>query len=138
KLSIGPYGSGTRALALQFLALNGIDPSIAQLLPLSEEQSSDALLKREIDAVFMVTSWDTAAVRQLLASSEVKLATFPRADAYVALYPFLTKLVLPTGVGNMVTNRPPIDVNLLAAKASLIVRKDLHPAIQYLLLEAAL
>jgi TRAP transporter TAXI family solute receptor len=138
KLSIGPDGSGTRALALQLLALNGIDRNIAQLLPLSAEQSSQALLKGEIDAAFMVASWDTPAVRQLLASSEVKLVTFPRADAYVALYPFLTKLVLPTGVGNMVTNRPPTDVNLLAPKASLVVRKDLHPAIQYLLLEAAL
>jgi hypothetical protein len=62
---------------------------------------------------------------------------FPSADSYVALYPFLTKLILPAGVGNMATNRPPTDVNLIAPKTSLIVRRDLHPAIQYLLLEAA-
>jgi hypothetical protein len=37
----------------------------------------------------------------------------------------------------MATNRPPADVNLIAPKTSLIVRRDLHPAIQYLLLEAA-
>jgi hypothetical protein len=34
-------------------------------------------------------------------------------------------------------NRPPSDVVLLAPKASLAVREDLHPAIQYLLLNAA-
>jgi hypothetical protein len=34
-------------------------------------------------------------------------------------------------------NRPPTDVVLAAPKASLVVRRDLHPAIQYLLLEAA-
>jgi hypothetical protein len=58
-------------------------------------------------------------------------------DAYVALYPFLSKLVLPAGVGDLAANRPPKDVFLLAPKASLAVRHDLHPAIQYLLLDAA-
>ena len=53
--------------------------------------------------------------------------TFPRADAYVALHPYLSKLRLPRGVGNMATNRPPNDVDLIAAKASLIVRHDLNP-----------
>ena len=37
----------------------------------------------------------------------------------------------------MVHDRPPTDVTLIAPKASLVVRADLHPAIQYLLLEAA-
>jgi hypothetical protein len=45
--------------------------------------------------------------------------------------------VAPQGVGNLATNRPPADVNLVASEASLIVRKDLHPAIKSLLLEAA-
>jgi hypothetical protein len=34
-------------------------------------------------------------------------------------------------------NRPPSDAVLFAPKASLVVRQDLHPAIQYLLLDAA-
>lgn len=137
KLSVGPEGSATRVLALQILALNGIDRNVAQLLPLSEAESAAALQRGEIAAAMMVASWDTAAVRQLLASSEIELASFPRADAYVALYPFLTKLALPAGVGNMATNRPPVSVNLIAPTTSLIVRRELHPAIQHLLLDAA-
>jgi TRAP transporter TAXI family solute receptor len=137
KISIGPEGSATRALALQVLALNGIDRNVAQFLPLSAAESGAALQKGDIDAAMMVASWDTPAVRQLLASSQIELAGFPRADAYVALYPFLTKLTLPAGVGNMATNRPPVSVYLIAPKASLIVRKDLHSAIQHLLLDAA-
>jgi hypothetical protein len=46
-------------------------------------------------------------------------------------------LILPEGVGDLAKNRPPRDVVLIAPKASLVVRKDLHPAIQYLLLDAA-
>jgi TRAP-type uncharacterized transport system substrate-binding protein len=137
RISVGPEGSGTRALAMQLLALNDIDKSNAQLLPLSIPQAGNALLRGEIDAAIIVTSWDTPLVRQLLASSEIHLHNFERADAYVALYPFLTKLMLPEGVGNMVTNLPPTEVPLFAVEASLIVRRDLHPALQYLLLDAA-
>jgi hypothetical protein len=55
----------------------------------------------------------------------------------VALRPYLSKLVLPRGVADLPSDRPPEDVRLLAAKASLVVRDDLHPALQYLLLETA-
>ena len=137
RVSVGPEGGGTRALALEFLVLNGLDQNIAQLLPLTLEQTGDALQHGEIDAAMIVASWDAPVVRRLLASSELNLVGFARAGAYVALYPSLTKLTLPAGVGNMATNRPPSDVNLIAPKTSLIVRRDLHPAIQYLLLEAA-
>lgn len=137
KVSIGPEGSGTRALGVQFLADEGINEGVVQLLPLSAAQSGDALLRRDIDAALMVASWDTPVVRRLLASSDVHVWGFPRADALVALHPFLTELVLPEGAADMVTNQPPTNLTLVAPKASLIVRRDLHPAIQYLLLDAA-
>ena len=137
KVAIGPEGGGSRALSVRFLALNGIDQTFAELLPLSAAEASKALLRRDTDAATMVTSWDGEGVRELLASSDVNVVDIARADAYVALNPYLSKLILPTGVGNMATNRPPTDVNLLAVKASLIIRRGLHPALQYLLLKAA-
>jgi TRAP-type uncharacterized transport system substrate-binding protein len=137
KISIGPVGSGTRVFAIRFLGMNGIDAQGADILSLPPQRAAEALLHGEIDVAAMIAAWDTQAVHDLLGSSEVDLVSFPRADAYVALLPFLTKLVLPTGVGNLATNRPPEDVSLLAPKASLLVRDDLHPAIQTLLLEAA-
>jgi TRAP transporter TAXI family solute receptor len=137
KISIGPEGSGTRELALELLGRNGIDQNYAQLLPLAPQQAGEKLLKGEIDAALMLASWASPMVRQLLSDKNVEPAGFPRADAYVALYPFLTKLTVPAGVGDLAKNRPPTDVTLFATKASLAVRGDLHPAIQYLLLEAA-
>ena len=68
---------------------------------------------------------------------EFEVLSAPRPDALVALYPFLNKVVLPAGVADLAANRPPADTILLAPKASLAVRGDLHPAIQYLLLNAA-
>ena len=137
RISIGPEGSGTRALALELLARNGIDQQFAELLPLAPQEAAEKLVGGEIDAALMLAAWDSPVVRRLLSEETIGLVSFPRADAYVALYPFLSKLTLPAGVGDLSKNRPPTDVTLLAPKASLVVRKELHPAIQSLLLDAA-
>ena len=86
---------------------------------------------------FMMTSWESPVVQQLLVDDRVTLSSFLHADAFIALYPFLTKVVVPRGVTDIAKDRPSTDVILIAAKASLVVRKDLHPAIQYLLLNDA-
>ena len=138
KLSVGPLGSGTHALAMTLLQLNGVDERIVQLQTLPPEQAANALLEGQIDAAVVVSSWNSPTVRKLIAAPDLSLVSFPRADAYVALYPYLSKLLLPAGVGSLALNRPPTDVTLLAPRASLLVRRNLHPAIQYLLLQAAM
>jgi len=106
-------------------------------LPFTAAEAAEHLLRGDIDAAAIVASWSTPVVPKLLASTDIELIDFPRADAYVALYPYLTKLRVPAGVGNMAANRPSKDVDLLALKASLIATKDVDPAIQQLLLDAA-
>ena len=138
RISIGPEGSGSHVLAEEFLARVGIiDEKTATLLSLPPEESAAKLQSGEIDAAILLTAWETPVVHELLAAKDVSLDSAARADAFVALYPFLQKLILPAGVADMKANRPPNDVVLLATKASLVVRNDLHPAIQYRLLEAA-
>jgi TRAP-type uncharacterized transport system substrate-binding protein len=136
-ISVGPEGSGTRFLALELLRRNGVPQDAFTPLALSPEDAGEKLLNGEIDAAFILSSWESPIVRKLLAAETIELASFLRADAYVALYPFLTKLVVPTGVGDLATDRPAADRTLLATKASLVVRKDVHPAIQYALLSAS-
>jgi len=136
-LSIGPPGSASRAIALRLMQLNGLDPARLRLEGYSPEQAAESLLRGELDSVIMSTSWDSPAVQRLLGDPSIGLAGFPRADAYIALLPFLSKVVLPMGVANLAQNRPPEDVVLLAPKAALVVRRDLHPALQYLLIDAA-
>ncbi len=137
RLSIGPEGSGTQALMRRILALNGIGERDAELLPLPPELAKEKLLQGEIDAMAIVASWESPVVRQLLAAENVGLASFPRADAYLAIHPYINKVIVPAGVGDLARNLPPTDVTLLASKACLVVRKDLHPALQYLFLDAA-
>jgi TRAP-type uncharacterized transport system substrate-binding protein len=138
RISIGPEGSASHMLVLKFLArVDVIGQKSATLLPLTPQESAAKLINGDIDASFLMGAWETPAVQQLLLAKEIDLASIRRADAWVALYPFLNKLVVPAGVASMAENRPPTDALLIAPKASLIVREDLHPAIQYLLLEAA-
>jgi TRAP-type uncharacterized transport system substrate-binding protein len=136
-VSIGPKGSGTRALSLELMKRTGSERQIGEVLALAPRAASEKLLAGEIDVAFMMTSWEAPVVQQLLADERVGLSGFPHADAFVALYPFLKKVVVPRGVVDIAKDQPPADVVLIATKASLVVRKDLHPAIQYLLLNAA-
>ena len=137
KISVGPVGSGSRALSLELLKRTGFDQKVGELLALSPQAAASKLLAGEIDAAFLLNSWDSPIVQRLIADERVEVASFPRADAYVALYPFLSKLVVPRGVGNLAKDLPQTDIVLVGPKGSLMVRKDLHSAIQYLLLDAA-
>jgi TRAP-type uncharacterized transport system substrate-binding protein len=138
RISVGAEGSAARAFSVEFLARLGIvDGRNAKLLGLAPEVAAEALLSGEIDAAIVLDAWESPLVRKLLAARELHLASAPRADSWVALYPYLNKIVLPAGVADMARNVPPENVTLLAPKANLAVRSDLHPAIQYLLLEAA-
>jgi TRAP-type uncharacterized transport system substrate-binding protein len=137
RLSIGPEGSGGRALALQIIERTRLDSIVGALLGFPLQTAAEKLVAGDIDAAFIVTAWESPVVQSLLRAKEIELSSAQRADAFVAIYPFLHKLVLPAGVIDLLTNRPPNDVVLLAPKASLAVRADLHPALQYLLLNAA-
>ena len=137
KIAIGPQGSGTRALSLELIKRTGMERQIGELLALSPREAAEKLKAGEIDVAFMMTPWDAPVVQQLLADERVALSGFPHADAFVALYPFLNKVIVPRGVTDLARDQPPADVILIATKTSLVVRQDLHPALQYLLLNAA-
>lgn len=108
------------------------------MLALAPEAAAEKILAGEIDAAATLNAWEAPIVQKLLTDEHVELYNFAaRADAYVALYPFLNKVVVPRGVGDLAKDLPPTEVILFAPKASLVVHKDLHPAIQYLLLDAA-
>lgn len=138
RLSIGPEGSGTRLLALQVLHASGIDAAGLDPKGYPPELAAEKLEAGEIDVAFIMTGWESPVVRRLLARPNIGLINFSRADAYITMQPSLNKVVVPAGVGSLAANQPPRDVTLIAPKTSLVVRKDLHPALQYLLQQAAI
>jgi hypothetical protein len=56
-----------------------------------------------------------------------------QAETLTRLFPSLNRLVLPQGVVDLEKNIPATDVNLIASTNVVVVRKDLHPELIYLL-----
>ena len=137
RLAIGPEGSGTRQLALQVLEPSGVSAASATFLPLGGAEATKALEEGAADVLFTVAAPEAPQVQSLLRAPGVRVLSLAQAEAYVRLFPFLTRLVLPQGVVDLVRNIPAADVVLLAPAAVLVVREDMHPALASLLAQAA-
>lgn len=135
RIAIGQEGSGVRQLAQQLLAANELEKD-ARLLPLAGLKAAEELQQGRIDAAFIIAAEKAPVVQVLLRSPGVKVMSFAQSGAYQRRFPFLTKLTFPHGVADLVRDFPPEDIKVLAPTANLIVRDDLHPALQALLLQA--
>jgi hypothetical protein len=54
---------------------------VGELLALEPREAGEKLLAGEIDMAFMMTSWESPVVQQLLADDRVTLSSFLHADA---------------------------------------------------------
>ncbi|WP_300377877.1 TAXI family TRAP transporter solute-binding subunit [Henriciella sp.] len=137
RLAIGPEGSGTRALARDLQeAWGGNWPDEAQA-PESGAAAAEALQAGDIDAAAFSASINAPYIRTLLEDGSIKLLPFVRAPALSRRQAALDEVTLYRGVVSLEEDVPPGDVPLIASVAQLAVSKDLHPAIQSLLLEAS-
>jgi hypothetical protein len=95
-------------------------------------------LEGRIDAAFIMGESTPAPIlKSLLRSDKVHLYSFKQASAYSRKIDYLNILELPEGSIDLGLNLPSRDVSLLGPTVELIAKKDLHPAISDLLLEAA-
>ena len=137
RITIGPEGSGVRKFALDILrASNAAEPPTL-LLDLSSMAATQALLEGKVDVVMIFGTPDNTLVQKLLYAKDVKLMNFRQAEAYTRLFPALSHVILPEGILNLSQKMPPADIHLPAPTTNLVVRKNLHPAMIYLLLDAA-
>ncbi len=136
RIAVGEEGSGIRGLALQLLEANEINVRGGNLLPIDGLNAAEALQQGKIDAAFIVAAPEAPVVQVLLRSPGVRVMSFVQADAYARRFPFLSKIVLPRGVVDLVRDTPPRDTVLLATTANVIVGDALHPALASLLLQA--
>jgi len=135
RIAVGEEGSGIRGLALQLLEANEIALDGKNLVPVAGLDAAEALQQGKIDAAFIVAAPDAPVVQVLLRSPGVRVMSFSQSDAYTRRFSFLSKIVLPRGVVDLVRDTPPRDTLLLAATANVVVRDDLHPALASLLMQ---
>lgn len=140
RIAIGKEGSGARSLALALLKANEIEPGGAtQLLPLEGDAARAALLRRQVDAIFLTgDSASGTTIREMLHTEGVRMFDFSQADAYVRRFPYLNKLTVPAGAFDLGENLPPEQISLLAPSVELVAHSNLHPALIDLLIQAAI
>ena len=135
RLSIGMPGTALRLLMLEVLkATDALDAS-TQLLDPDYTQAIDALIAGEIDVV-IIPQQDLNRLQQVLGAPGIRLMSVAQAEAIAKTVPGLKHVVLWRGLLDLSRDIPNSDVDLLASRNKVLVRKDLHPALQYLLLEA--
>jgi TRAP transporter TAXI family solute receptor len=136
RINVGPLGSGTNPVAMEFLKANGIDTTNAKLSNLSTRESVDALRADQVDAIMLISSPSADAIKAAL-NEGMQVMEFDHADAYVRRFPWMSKVILPKGATDFATNKPARDLQMVAANANLIARADTHRAIAFLMLDVA-
>ncbi|WP_211473315.1 TAXI family TRAP transporter solute-binding subunit [Collimonas humicola] len=136
RISIGVPGSGLLTVSRVLLGHSGVSADNTSLQEMDAYKAYQSLESGQLDAAFFIGRPD-APMQQMLLNSDLKLMSFAQADALVLKFPSLSKIIFPRASTSVVNDLPQADVTLLAATALLVSKDTLHPALAYLLLEAA-
>ncbi|MBU3589599.1 TAXI family TRAP transporter solute-binding subunit [Polynucleobacter sp. 80A-SIGWE] len=134
RVSIGNDGSGTLTLASQLLEASGLGMNDFHAEKLKPLDALEKFKKGELDAVFIVSAAEAPILRKFYETPGIRLMSFEQADAYVHLFPFLSKVTVPRGVVSIAYDLPRQDIQVLAATATLVGKDDISPALVTLLL----
>ena len=126
-------GVAVRRAIVQILAASGVTSENTTLLPLVGPATAIALKAGEVDATFVPFDLYAPPVQSMLRDPDIRLMNLTHAEALTRLFPYLTRLVLPQGVVDLEKNIPANDVNLISGTNVVVIRKDLHPELVYLL-----
>lgn len=137
KIGVGSGGSGTQVQFERLLTLDGGIVQGENLINIEDKFAAQALLAGNLDGLVLVDGIESKNLLLLANTPELVLLTTPRALAYSRRLPYLSVLELPEGSINLKNNTPSENLTMLSTTTALVARKDLHPAVQFLLLKAA-
>lgn len=143
KVGVGVAGSGNQKVAMELLKTYGVvdaqgtPAGHTQLLTEGGLAAAAKLQSHALDALIVVAAAQAPAVQTLLQDRQLQLASLTHAEGLARRYPYFQTVSLKRGSVDAAHNLPAKDITLLATTANLVVRDDLHPALAYLMLEAA-
>ncbi len=134
-LALPKPGSGARVTVESLFKEAKLDfnPDWKAFSPVDAVAALDA---GAVDAVILVASIQAPLVQQLLNGPHT-LMSFAHAQAIARTMPAYGVVTLPRGGINQSLDKPASDVQLIATQAILTSSQELHPALVYLLLDAA-
>lgn len=130
-------GSSNRRAAEILLRHSGIAPDEVTLSAEVGDATISALIEDRIDAVVHVATGDSQTAATLARLDNVHLLGVERAGQLAAAEPHLRALVMPQGSIELRSNVPDADLPTVVTPTHLLVRPDVHPALQRALLDVA-
>ncbi|MGB6444244.1 MAG: TAXI family TRAP transporter solute-binding subunit [Xanthobacteraceae bacterium] len=138
RLAIEIAGTTLHDFTLKIMRDAGALDSSTRLTELSSTDAVQALADGRIDAA-IISSADVKgpAVEMALALPGLRIMNVSEADAIAVNVPALRHIVMPRAMLSLATDQPPAALDMLGLGNALLVRKDVHPALQLLMLETA-
>jgi hypothetical protein len=137
RIAAGPASSSSFIAARLMLEHAGVRPADVQFDNATGVAAANALMDGKVDLVFQAAGEDSQAVQLLTRGSGLQLLGAEHAGALAAQDPHLQPLLLPQGAIELRGDIPPKDLTLMSLQTHLLVRPDVHPALQRALLDAA-
>lgn len=138
RVAAGAASSSSFMAAKVMLEHAGLRPSDVHFDPAVGVAAAEALADGKIDIVFQAAGEDSQAVQLLTRQGNIQLLGTEHAGALVAQEPHLQALLLPQGAIELRGDIPPRDLTLMSLQTHLLVRPEVHPALQRALLDAAI
>ena len=137
RMAAGPPESSSSMAAKIMLEHAGVRPADMRFSVASGIAAADALTDGSVDMVIQVAGEDSQVIQLLTRQPNVQLLGTERAGALSAQDARFQPLLLPQGAIELRGDIPPRDVTLMSLQIHLLIRPEVHPALQRALLDAA-
>ena len=138
RVGLGPPKSGSFMIAKKILMKLGIDVSTnSHFVSGPFLENYDKFLRGNLDVLILVSTYQDSLIQGLLRDPSVALFNFKNAAAFEKQFTYLQAVNLPAGSIDLVNQIPSSDIKMVATTTSLVVRRDMHPDLQLVLLMAA-
>ena len=134
RVNMGPEGSGVRLLALQLLSLSGVTPQNTQFFDVSAMESMALLKAGRLDVGFFMDPPENTHIKSLFTSPDIFEVDLKDADAFHRNLRYLHVTPLAPSTIDLTTAQPANEFRTVSVTNTVVVSRQLHPAIQYLML----
>lgn len=138
RIAAGGPKSASFLAAQLILAHAGVRESDVRFQPQTGVDAAQALLTGKVDLVIATAGDDAQLIQMLTRQGGVQILGIEQAGALASKQSVLQPLLLPEGSLELGNNLPPRDVTMASLQTHLLVKPDVHPALQRALVDAAI
>jgi TRAP-type uncharacterized transport system substrate-binding protein len=134
RVNIGSEGSGVKILALKLLNLSGVNHVNTTFSNLTTDESIDQLISGRIDVGFFMDPPENPKIQALFKSEDILEVDLKDSEAFRRNLRFLHVTNLAPSTIDLELEQPTAELHTVSVTNTLVVNRNLHTAIQYLLL----